>query len=77
LRELLPPDRTEEQLHLTAFSIVGQCLFYRLADPVIRNLVDAEEYSDYDVAKLARHITAFSQSALAGLAQSSAAATTP
>ena len=39
LRELLPPTSRREQLRLTAFSIVGQCLFYHFADPVIRNLL--------------------------------------
>jgi AcrR family transcriptional regulator len=77
LRELLPDDTSDEQLHLTAFSIVGQCLFYRLADPVIRNLIDADEYSDYDVDKLARHITAFSQSALNASGHPSAAGASP
>jgi AcrR family transcriptional regulator len=77
LRELLSAETSDEQLHLTAFSIVGQCLFYRLADPVIRNLVDDDEYSDYGVDKLARHITAFSQSALNASAHPSAVGTSP
>ena len=38
----------DEQLRLTAFSIVGQCLFYHFADPVIRNLLSADEYSALD-----------------------------
>ena len=60
LRELLPSNTSEENLRLTAFSIVGQCLFYHFADPVIRNLLSGEEYSSLDVDKLARHITQFS-----------------
>src|SRR5436190_19044457 len=52
LGELLPADISAEQLRLTAFSIVGQCLFYHFADPVVRNLLTAEEYSELDVAKL-------------------------
>ena len=64
LRELLPSDTSEERLHLTAFSIVGQCLFYHFADPVIRNLVSGEEYASYDVDKLASHIVAFSRAAI-------------
>jgi len=60
LRELLPPTFSEEQLRLTAFSIVGQCLFYHFADPVVRNLLSADEYDSYDVEKLADHITKFS-----------------
>jgi TetR/AcrR family transcriptional regulator, regulator of cefoperazone and chloramphenicol sensitivity len=60
LRELLPSDISEERLRLTGFSIVGQCLFYHLADPVVRNLLSSEEYSELNVAKLAQHILDFS-----------------
>jgi AcrR family transcriptional regulator len=60
LRELMPGESTHDQLRLTAFSIVGQCLFYHFADPVIRNLLSAEEYAAVDIERLARHITDFS-----------------
>jgi len=60
LRELLPEKTPDTQLRLTAFSIVGQCLFYHFADPVIRNLLSADEYSSLDVARLAQHIASFS-----------------
>jgi hypothetical protein len=43
---------------------VGQCLFYHLADPVVRNLLSAEDYSELDVAKLAQHILDFSLSSI-------------
>lgn len=64
LRELMPGETSEEKLRLTAFSIVGQCLFYHLADPVIRNLLSADEYAGLDAGRLARHIIDFSLSAL-------------
>jgi AcrR family transcriptional regulator len=64
LRELLPSDVSAERLQLTAFSIVGQCLFYHFADPVVRNLLSSKEYSDLDVAKLAQHILDFSLSSV-------------
>lgn len=64
LRELLPSDASLEQLHLTSFSVVGQCLFYHFADPVVRNLVAGSEYADYDIDKLANHIIAFSLAAI-------------
>lgn len=65
LRELRP-DLAEdsERLYFTAFSIVGQCLFYHFADPIIRNLIDAEEYDRVTVEKLADHIAGFSLAAL-------------
>jgi AcrR family transcriptional regulator len=64
LRELLPDGANEDDLHLTAFSIVGQCLFYHFADPVVRNLLSADEYNDLHVDKLAAHIASFSLAAL-------------
>src|SRR6478609_3158851 len=64
LRELLPAEVSAERLRLTAFSIVGQCLFYHFADPVVRNLLTSKEYSELDVAKLAKHILDFSLSSI-------------
>jgi AcrR family transcriptional regulator len=60
LREILPEENDDEELRLTAFSIVGQCLFYHFADPVIRNLLNDDEYAALEFEKLADHITAFS-----------------
>src|SRR3954469_6337713 len=60
LRELLPADASSERTRLTAFSIVGQCLFYHFADPVVRNLLTAEEYAELDVPMLAKHVLDFS-----------------
>lgn len=68
LRELLPADVSAERLRLTSFSIVGQCLFYHFADPVVRNLLTAEEYSELDVAKLAQHVFDFSLASIDGKA---------
>jgi AcrR family transcriptional regulator len=64
LHELLPGERDQEKLRLTAFSIVGQCLFYHFADPVIRNLLGPEEYNNLDIEKLANHVGEFSLSAI-------------
>jgi AcrR family transcriptional regulator len=60
LGELLPDETDAEKLRLVAFSIVGQCLFYHFADPVIRNLLGADEYAALEIDKLADHITQFS-----------------
>jgi AcrR family transcriptional regulator len=64
LRDVLPPDVSEEKLHLTAFSIVGQCMYHRLGRPVIRLLVGVEEQDSYSAEVLAEHITAFTLRAL-------------
>ena len=71
LRELTPAEAAHEQLRLTAFSIVGQCLFYHFADPVIRNLLTAEDYAAFDVERLSQHITAFSLAAIKSTARES------
>jgi AcrR family transcriptional regulator len=63
LGELLP-DLSPVQRNLTAFSIVGQCLFHKIAQPIIVQLVGAEEYSRYGVDLVAEHITRFSFAAL-------------
>ena len=64
LRELTSAEAPQEELRLTAFSIVGQCLFYHFADPVIRNLLTADEYVSLDVDQLSKHITDFSLAAI-------------
>jgi AcrR family transcriptional regulator len=64
LQELLPEERDEQKLRLTAFSIVGQCLFYHFADPVIRNLLHPEQYEALDVDILADHISELSLAAI-------------
>lgn len=56
LQELMP-DAAEQKRHLTAFSVVGQCLHYRVTEPVTRLLVSQEEYQRYAPELLAAHIT--------------------
>ncbi len=60
LRDLLPADVSDDQLRLTAFSIVGQCVFYHFADPIVRNLLSDEQYSELSVSTLAQHVFDFS-----------------
>lgn len=55
----LMPDADEVKRHLTAFSIVGQCLHYKIAEPITRQLVSPEEYQAYRPELLAEHITEF------------------
>jgi TetR/AcrR family transcriptional regulator, regulator of cefoperazone and chloramphenicol sensitivity len=64
LSELVPAGLPELKRHLIAFGIVGQCLHYRIAEPVIRLLVPAEEFSTYKVQLLADHITNWTLAAL-------------
>ena len=46
LREILPANVSDEERHLIGFSIVGQCLFYHVAGPIIRNLIDEQRVLD-------------------------------
>jgi len=64
LGEMLPSDVGQERRHLIAFSIVGQCLHYRVAGKVVRMLVPREEYEGYTPERLAVHITALTLAAL-------------
>lgn len=56
LSELMPTS-SAERIRLVAFSVVGQCLHYRVTDPVIQMLVSPQEYASYEPQRLARHIT--------------------
>lgn len=59
----LPP---EIRLRL-GFSVIGQCLFYRVSRPIISMFVSEEEYGrDFQLDRLAEHIAQFS---LAGIRQ--------
>lgn len=55
----LMPGADELKRHLTAFSVVGQCLHYKIAEPITRQLVSPEEYDTYKPELLAEHITEF------------------
>ena len=53
----LAPDMSPEKRRLVGFSVVGQCLHYRVTAPIIQMLVPAEEYARYQPELLADHIT--------------------
>jgi TetR/AcrR family transcriptional regulator, regulator of cefoperazone and chloramphenicol sensitivity len=63
LAELLP-ETPVRQHFLVAFSIVGQCLFYRHHRPVATLIIGEEEFAKLDVELVAKHITAFTLHAL-------------
>lgn len=64
LEELLPKDTSLVDRHLIGFSIIGQCLHFKIHKPIAAMLVGDEELKTYDVARLADHITRFSLAAL-------------
>jgi AcrR family transcriptional regulator len=69
LAELLPPGTSAVKRHQVAFSIVGQCLYYRMARPVVALLIGADEFATYDLDGLTDHIASFSLAALRKMKQ--------
>ncbi len=70
VRELLGERATDERVRRCVFSVVGQCLFYHFAAPVIRRLHPAvpATYGPADIDQVAEHVAAFSLAAVRGLA---------
>ena len=62
------PEADARRLQALAFSVVGQCLFYKVGRPVVGRLVGPEGLAGLDLEFLVDHITAFTAAAL-GLAQ--------
>ena len=60
----LMPDASLRQRTMTAFSIVGQCHFYRHHRTVAALLIGEEEFASYDADEVAQHITEFTLRAL-------------
>ena len=70
LAEILPAGFPAQNRRLIGFSIIGQCLHFRVAQPVISLLVGPQEHAAYTPQVLTEHITRFSLAAL-GVAPSS------
>ena len=64
IRELVPGVEETRLGWMIGFSIVSQCLFYKVHRPVAELLMGAEDYSQLRPAMLADHITGFSLAAL-------------
>ncbi len=56
LEQLLPPETPPGDRHLLAFSVVGQCMHYKMAAPIIGMLISEEEYRALSVSRVADHI---------------------
>jgi len=69
VRELGGGRLSRTEVRLCARSIMGQCLYYRHARPVIVRLDPDETFEPADVERLAVHITRFSLEAIKALAQ--------
>ena len=54
---LLPDDATEQDIRHHCFSVIGQCLHYKFARPVMDRLYADIEFTENYVNSLAEHIT--------------------
>lgn len=72
IAELVPDETSESQRDQFAFSIFGQCLFYRIAGDAIEMLRRDSSSSELSIEKLADHITRFSLAGILGTSQSAA-----
>lgn len=66
VRELAGSRIGSERVRRCARSIVGQCLFYKHAEPVLQRLEGRRAWSPRDIEELTGHLAAFS---LAGIRQ--------
>jgi len=72
LDELLPSNTPIYQRQQIAFSIIGQCLHYRVADEFVALLISEEERTcHYRIEQLVEHIIEFSLVALSGYSRQS------
>jgi len=67
IRGLVGPGVSEWMLRLCSISVVGQCMHWCLARPVLRRLHPQLEYSTKDIEMVAEHVTQFSLAALHNL----------
>lgn len=56
LAQLLPPETPEADQHLLALSVVGQCMHYKLAGPIIGMLISEQEHQALSVERVSEHI---------------------
>jgi AcrR family transcriptional regulator len=60
----LCPELDERRVQAIAFSVVGQCLHYKLTRPISERLIGAQAFADLDLEYLTDHITRFTLAAL-------------
>jgi TetR/AcrR family transcriptional regulator, regulator of cefoperazone and chloramphenicol sensitivity len=56
-RRLVTIEVSEHELEQFAFSVVGQCVYYRIGSGVIQILVPESSRQHYDIDSLSRHVT--------------------
>lgn len=69
LSELLPEDVSSLKLRQIGFSVVGQCLHYRIARPVVEMLTPPEECELLNLDRIVEHVSEFTLAAIGGTYQ--------
>ena len=64
VQEVLGDEVPKEKVEKCTLSIVGQCLYYRFANPVVRQLLPEQTFDEKGLEEIADHITEFTLSAL-------------
>ncbi len=64
LDALLPGETPAYRRRQIAFSIIGQCLFYRIADDIVEMMISEDERELFSIERLAEHITEFTLAAI-------------
>jgi len=64
VRQLLGPKPKEERVRLCSASVVGQCLYFLYAAPVIKRLFRQPEFGSKEIGAIADHIAGFSLHAI-------------
>jgi AcrR family transcriptional regulator len=60
VREIVGNKSSDKKVELCAMSIIGQCLYFRNARPIIFRLRHQEGYTNEDIKEIAEHIINFS-----------------
>ncbi|HEX3450208.1 MAG TPA: CerR family C-terminal domain-containing protein [Isosphaeraceae bacterium] len=61
------PEADERKLNALTFSVIGQCLHYKMARPVTERLIGPEGFGALDLEFLTDHITSFCLAALGSI----------
>ncbi len=64
VREVLENNCADPEVELCTMSILGQCLYFRNAQPIIFRLRNKDAFSEKDIKEIAEHIINFSLKAL-------------
>ena len=64
VREIVGDKYPNKKEELCAMSIIGQCLYFRNARPIVFRLRHKEGYTNEDIREIAEHIINFSLEAL-------------